>query len=370
MNTRIKNFGLLTTLLLSLILFQSFSKYDLTKTFSEEYNLNVDGTLDIYNKYGKVEIRSWDKQVAKIDVTVKVDARNEKKAEELLARINVEFTNNNNYVSAKTVISSDDNGSGWNISYNNNYTIDYIVYMPEKAHLKLFNKYGNSTVEALERSVDAEIKYGNISMDNVKGDVKLMLGYGNADIKDVRNLESEIKYSNMTGGNVGNLSMTSKYSKLKFQEVKDADVTSKYDTYEIVKINSLENEGKYDDFHIREASGVRFDTKYTQVDIDYLHEELIIDQKYGGVKIGELASTASLLDLDLEYTDVTVSKINTGYSLDMEGEHANYRIHRDFEVSYEKDDDDCCDVEIRGKYGNGATKIRAKMAFGNIKIRD
>ena len=242
--------------------------------------------------------------------------------------------------------------------------------MPANAHLKLFNKYGNSTVEALDRTVAAEIKYGNISMDNVKGDVSLKLGYGNANLKDVRNLQSEIKYSNLTCGNVGDLTMTSKYSKLKFQEINVADVTSKYDNYEINKIISLNNSGKYDDFHLREASEIRFDTKYTDVDVDYLHQELIIDQKYGGVKIGELASTASLLDLDLQYTDVTVKRVNTGYTLDMEGEHADYTVHSDFEVSFKNDEDSCCDIEVKGKYGNGATKIKAKMGYGNLKIRN
>jgi hypothetical protein len=365
MNTRIKVFGLFATLI-GFLLFQSFDKYDLTETYSEEFRLNADGTLDLYNKYGKVDIRTWDKQVAKIDIIVKVDARNEKKAQEVMDRILIHFSNNDNYVSAKTEIKAEVNNNGWTINYSNNFTIDYVVYMPINAHLKVFNKYGNTTIEALDRTVDAEIKYGNIDMENVKGDTKLMLGYGNANMNNMRNLNAEIKYSNLSAESVGNLVMDSKYSKLEIDEINDAEISSKYDNYRIGKVKRIKNVGKYDSFRIDEIDAIDIDTKYTDVTIDYLHSEMLMEQKYGGVKIKELGAEATLLDFDLKYTEVRIKNINTGYTLDMEGEHADYSVHDDFEVSHVNDEDECCDVELRGKYGNGATRIIAKMEYGGI----
>ncbi len=366
MNTKIKFFGLIVMLFCA-VTGQSFDKYDLTKTISQEYDLRADGTLDIYNKYGKVDIKTWDKQVAKIDIVIKVDARNDKKAQEMMDRIDVVFTNKPDYVSAKTTFSEDRKVSYQN-SYNAEYTIDYTIYMPKNAHLKIFNKYGNTEIEALDKSVAAEIKYGDLSMDNVIGDVDLQLGYGNAKMKDMASLTAQVKYSNVEAGNTGDLKMDSKYSQFEFNDLGDASIQSKYDTYSISKVKKLSNDGKYDDFDIKEAEAVNFETKYTDIEIDFLHYGIEVEQKYGDVEIKELGSKADYLTFNLEYTDVTVRRMNTGYSLDMEGEHSDYKIHSDFSTTYHSDEDECCDIEVKGNYGNGQTKIYAKLDYGHLKL--
>jgi len=346
---------------------QSFNEYDLEKTYAEEYDLNADGTLDIYNKYGPVKIMTWDKQSAKIDVLVKVDARNDKKAQEMMDRIDVEFSNNRNYVSAKTVF-KDDNSKGYTVNYNTKYEIEYTVYMPANAHLKVFNKYGHTTVDALDRTVDAEIKYGHITMGHVKGDVSLKLGYGEAHLQDMRNFDAEIKYSKVDVGNVENMNMESKYSQFSFENAKDVDIQSKYDTYRFKSVETLDNDGKYDDFRIGEVGDMVVNSKYTSVDVDFVGRKFWIDQKYGGVKIGELGAGAEEVYLDLEYTEVKIRKINTGYTLDMDGRYSSCSVHDDFEYTRQPDRDDSKNLRMKGHYGNGATKITAMFDYGGLRI--
>ncbi len=365
MNTKIKLFTLLT-ILTCFITGQSFTDYDLEKTYSEEYALSADGTLDLYNKYGEVKIMTWDQQRTKIDVVVKVDARNDKKAQEMMDRINIEFNSNGNYVSAKTVFDEGDY-SNYKTNYNTKYVINYTVYMPANAHLKVFNKYGNTSVEALERTVDAEIKYGNIKMDNVAGDVKLMLGYGNADFKSMRDFNAEVKYSKVRAGDIQNMKMESKYSEFSFDNAANVQIQSKYDTYYFTKVNSLANEGKYDDFRIKELGEMDISSKYTSVDIDMVLRKFSINQKYGGVKIGEMGSDMEEVYLDVEYTNVKIRRVNTGYTLDMDGEYTDYDLHDDFEATMKSDKDDK-NIRLKGHYGNGATKIRASMEYGGLRI--
>ncbi len=366
MNTKMNYFALFITLL-SFFVLQSFDKYDLEEHITKEFKLNPEGTFDIYNKYGKVDIKNWDNQSVKIDVHIKVDARNEKKAQETMDRISIDFENNANFVSAKTTI-GEENSGGISISYNNKFTINYTIYMPRNVHLNVFNKYGHTTIEELDRTVNAEIKYGNIDMENVKGDVSLKLGYGNANFKNVRNLSSEIKYSNLEATSVGNFNMHSKYSKIIVEEAKDVVIESKYDTYRLGTVLALENQGKYDNFRIKSAESTSFDTKYTDVSVEYLHTKFHMDQKYGSVKIGETGNKMEEVYVETEYTDVRIRGINTGYNLDMELENSDYNVHDDISISYKSKDDDCCDLRMKGDYGNGYTKIFVRMRYGGFTI--
>lgn len=367
MSTNIKYLTILT-LCLCFFVGQSFKRYDLVKNISKEFELRNDGTLDIYNKYGKVKIMTWSKEQTTIDVEIKVDARSERRAQEMLDRINVEFSNKPSYVSAKTVFKEDKRKS-YQMNYNSSFEINYTIYMPENAFLKVFNKYGNTKVEALNRDVDAEIKYGDIDMETVRGDVTLRLGYGNANLKEMNNLEATVKYSKGYFGDMKDLKMESKYSQFVFGNMQDAIIESKYDHYKINEVNIFKNYGKYDDFRIKSAVDVHFETKYTEIDIDFLGKGMNVDQKYGDVKISELGSGAEYLNFDLEYTDVIVRRVNSGYIIDLESDYTDLDVPNDFKITDLRSDlDDCCERDLSGELGNGQVKIKANLRYGELKI--
>ena len=80
--------GLLVTGLQAKNHYQEF-----TKTIKKEFDITRDGTTNIKNKYGKVDIKTWDKNRVKIDVRIVVNARSEKSAQEVFDRIDIGFSN-------------------------------------------------------------------------------------------------------------------------------------------------------------------------------------------------------------------------------------------------------------------------------------
>ena len=93
----------ITLLFVSLTL----SAEEVTKEFHKEYTPGPGTTMEINNRYGEVNISSWDKNQIVIDVKVTVDLPNKEKAEKLIGYIDVQFSENGNLIVAKTVI--DDN---------------------------------------------------------------------------------------------------------------------------------------------------------------------------------------------------------------------------------------------------------------------
>ncbi|MEM6699070.1 MAG: hypothetical protein AAF599_11780 [Bacteroidota bacterium] len=162
-----------------------------TKSITKTFPIAADGTTSLSNKYGKMEINIWDKNEVQITVNVKVDARNDRKEQEILDGIDVEFDNSGDYVSAETEFNL--KGSYNNVSYN----IEYEVYMPATNDLRASMKYGNLRLGKLRGKADIEVKYGNFHLESVGDNSEIEVAYSGSDctIVEAQNLSCEVSYS-------------------------------------------------------------------------------------------------------------------------------------------------------------------------------
>ena len=177
----------------------SLTAEEVKKEFHKEYSADTKTTLDISNKYGDVTIQGWDKDQVVIDVKVTVDMPNREKAEKLLGYIDIQFSQSDNYISAKTVIEDKFNFSGWGFD-SKKFNIEYNVKMPYTAALTLSNKYGNSEFNELRGLINLDIKYGNLTAGRMlRGNVKplnrLTLAYGKASIDEAGWLDINARYA-------------------------------------------------------------------------------------------------------------------------------------------------------------------------------
>lgn len=231
---------MLPILLLSLTL----TGQEVTKEFHEEYSAGASSELQISNKYGDVIIDSWDQDQIVIDVKVTVELPNRDKAQKLLDYINVEFSQNGDVISAKTVIDDKFSFSGWGGS-SRRFSIDYTVKMPVKASLALANRYGNSEIDELQGAVNIDIKYGNLyvgtlTRGNVKPLNRISIAYGKGSIGDAGWLDLMLRYVGETDlESCQALLIDSKYSKLSIGVASSVVGESKYDNLNIEQVNNL-----------------------------------------------------------------------------------------------------------------------------------
>ena len=107
-------------ILLCLFLGQTFAAWangpmqEFTKTINREFGTSADGITALYNKYGNVNVKTWQNNSVKIDVTIVVNAKSQREADESFKNINVNFINTWGYVKAETMIAEGlNNGGGW-----------------------------------------------------------------------------------------------------------------------------------------------------------------------------------------------------------------------------------------------------------------
>ncbi len=348
-----------------------FKKSEFTKTIKKEFQMSGTGEVSLANKYGKVDIQVWDKNVVKINVNIIVKARNEKAANQTFDRIDVDFSNSNSYVKAETVINSSKKGS-WNLWGNNNkgndFRINYEVFMPKNASLDLYNKYGNAEVAAIGGDAKISVKYGDFRVESVGRKCEIVLGYGNGTIVNTGDTRMEIKYSKMRIKEANHVEVDSKYSKIYIDQAADVSSTSKYDSYELTRVEDFTNSGKYDNFEIEQVRTVRANAKYSDFDIEQLGGKGHFDLQYGEAKIEELMAGFGELELNGSYTQFKVQLANgVGFELDADANYADIHYPSGMDVSYEKEKNS--HHTVRGsRAGKSGGTVRARMSYGGLRL--
>jgi hypothetical protein len=307
-------------IILSLLFgFCTLSGQELTKEFHKEYTAGANTTLEISNRYGDVVIESWDKNQVVIDVKVTIEMPNRDKAEKLLGYIDVNFSEGDNLISAKTVIDDNFNFTGWG-SDSRKFSIDYTVKMPVETALTLSNKYGNTDIDELHGLTNLDIKYGNLTAGkltrgNVKPLNKLSLAYGKGTITEAGWIDANIRYSGRFEISKSQaILLDSKYSKLSLGETSSMVGASKYDNIRLESINNMVVEDGYSEINIGTLKKkLNFSGSYGSLTVENIpagFESIDVKTRYMGVKLGIDESSSYRLDAKVTYGGLKYNQDN------------------------------------------------------------
>lgn len=343
---------------------------EFTKNINREFGTNSNGMTAIYNKYGTVNVKSWQNNSVKIDVTIRVNAANQAAADKMFDRIQVNFANTTGYVKAETMIQSK---SGWWGEENvcQDFKINYEVWMPAGNQLDLKNKYGNSYVAALNGKLTAEIKYGDLRTEALTGDADINLGYGKAFIAGVNNLYGQVSYGeiNLTAAK-GEVQLDSKYSELKLDKVGAARITSKYDDFTLGDIQDLRVQTKYSDLKVVRVGAVFITAQYTDVKLTTVSTSADVDLMYGGLKIEALGRDFTDANVTGKYTDVRITaERGAGYKFKLDGNYTDMAWASG--ASLRRQEKSSGSESVEGSVGNASARgtVKAKMQYGSFVLK-
>lgn len=341
---------------------------NIDKVIEKKFPINADGTLNLSNRYGSVDITSWDKNEVSIKVTISVNTSSQNKADEIFDRIDVIFENSSSYVSAVTEIESKESSwFSWGSWGSSDYQIDYDVKMPQSVHLKCSNKYGDTFITDLNNGSELTIAYGNIRMGSVEGPSTIETAYSNVEFGDLGDLKLTSKYSKIKGSSTQALTMDSKYSATKIGEVSTLKSESKYDSYIIDKAVKITNNGKYDSWEVNDVGTFTSSSKYTSFDIGSLGGDMEIEQKYGSIEVSKIACTKAKIKLSVEYTGIYLdTKDCPDLKVDYQGEYTDVNFSGDLDSQLRKEGKTSW---LNAEYGSGALDIKLTMRYGGIKMR-
>lgn len=267
-----------------------------TREVKKGFRVSKGSVIDIGNKYGDIEIDTWDKDSVKVEVFVRVSEKSRDKLKKKMSEISFEMSQSGHYLVINTrigdknnVIFSEFNKIKESIGVGDSQVeINMKVKLPNNLELKVANKFGNIYINDYKGDMTIDIANGKLKAHDLTGYVNLKLSFGDATINTMGSGALEIYYSDMNLSSAKKLRITSKTSDITITEIEDLLANSSRDTYRIRMVSDFETQSSWTDFSISE-----------------FHRKSDIRMNYGDLTIESIKSTFSNI-----YIDSRSSKIN------------------------------------------------------------
>ncbi len=330
------------------------SAEEVEKKFSKEFSAQGKDLLKIDNRYGDVVIENWNENKVSIEVTVNHPSKD--KAEKFMSMIDVFFNENDNTIEATTKI---EKNFSFKESDDRDFSIDYIVKMPESLNLELINRYGQVEIAKLTGHVNIAVKYGSLYVAELtRGKEeplnKISLAYSKGNIEECGWCELNLAYVSRLNVDVAKaLLVDSKYSKLFVDKLSSMVANTRYDQIEIDLLNNLIAEGAYTGFRLGTVTG--------KVDISTGYGSISIDKLKDGFKMVDIKAKYCQVKIDVEDNASYKLLLNTAYSgLSFDEDNAEI-INRIYDNNRKS---------VEAIIGNKDTEstIKVKSNYGSVKV--
>jgi len=319
------------------------------KIVEKVYSVGNGTSLEIENKFGYVEVNNWDKSEIKITVEIISNSKNEKRAQEHLERINIDFSEGNSSITCSTNFDNikSKNGEG--------FEVNYTIYMPAINPLSITNKFGDVRMDDRFGNLNLNVGYGSIKAGNVNGNSSIKVSFGKAELDVIKDGKIEVKYSNM-----------------QLEEADNIEVVQSFSDIELGKIKVLKLESKYGDVEIDEVDDINASVQFSGFGIGALNKSLIATTSYvGNFKLNKLAKTFTVVDIEGKFGSFNIG-IEEGLNADLDAKFsfADLKISSDVEIIFNYKVRDNNKRNYKGQIGNGHPdkKIKINSSYGNARI--
>lgn len=336
--------------------FATKGKYKETKVYKESYEVAKDARLQLHNKYGNINIESWNKKTIDIEVQVISTGKDEEDVLERLEEVDIQFFGNKSQVSVKTEIERKNNFFSWFGSNNASVRIDYIVKMPENNLLDLKNSYGDVFIDQLKGNVNLDVNYGSVKAGELWGEKNYI----------------ELDYSSGSGSEfefINRGTIDADYSTVEVAASDVLNVDTDYSSLRLGEINQLKFDMDYGKIKVEKAFVLTGETDYVSVRLGEVYVSLRLDMDYGSLTIDHLMPELKGLNLTTDYTNVDIH-VDQSLDFQIEAELSYAKLKCPSEVEYRKEVTKNTSRYYQGYMGdpNATTKIKIDSDYGNVKL--
>lgn len=328
-------------------------KHTKTKTIKKEFTINENAEIYLNNKYGNIDIKTWDRNEVSIEIIITTNGNNESKVEERLENINVHFENSSQEVSAKTHFKKQNNS--WNIfgrSSSVNMNVKYFVRMPISNNLTVNMDYGDVLLDELQGKAEIDCDYGKIYIGKLLNDNNsINLDYSRGSTIDfIKNGKINIDYSTIDIEEAGNVDLNTDYSNTTFD-----------------KVNNLNFNSDYGSLIVNNANKIVGNSDYVNLKFGNIKSTLIIVADYGNIKVDKMGENFNEVDLNTEYTGVKIGiDNNSSFALISDSQYSGVSLPEGF--NFTKQIEKNSKKYYEGTYNGSKGKITMKSQYGGIKI--
>lgn len=153
---------------------------DIRDTVKKSFKVDSGGTIFIDMDHGNVEIEVGSGDEVRIEVERHADVRDDRDAEWILERHELEMDQRGDNVTLVSRFDRDDRRWGRD---RNRLRIDVYIEIPERYNIDFTTGAGNVAIEDVEGDINGRTGAGNIEIEDVDGEVDVSSGAGNITIE-------------------------------------------------------------------------------------------------------------------------------------------------------------------------------------------
>lgn len=265
-----------------------------SRRINESFLVSPDAEIEIANKYGSIHLIPWEKDSVRFEIDIMVKGTKQAKVDKSYDYIEIDFKTSKYYLIAQTLFAgkssfwsdvSDLTGAIFNSSTKTK--IDYKVYVPQNAKLKILNKYGNIYTTDHKGPIEIELSNGDLKAHYFSGKTKITTEFGDSDIKKIDHGLLNINYGEFHLEEAGNIEIESKSSKLFISSSEQLTLNSKRDK-----------------IYLKEAGYISGTTYFSLLEADQLSNKLGLSTKYGDIEFKSFSDEMESFNLKSANTDV------------------------------------------------------------------
>jgi len=353
---------LFTLLLLPLLAFPNTGsmdgKHTKEKKIERQFDVNKKALLHIDNRYGNVDIATWNQNRIEIEVTIITNGNNEQEVQKRLDEISVDFEASSSRVSAVTSIANQrSNWTFWGTKSSNvNIKINYLIKMPVSNSLDIKNHYGAISLNRLNGNAILSCNYGSFIIGELNGDSnKLSFDYTNsATIGFVKNTTIDADYSEYVINKAENITYNGNYSRGEIMEV----------------LSSLDFNTSYGRLNVGKAKDIIGRSRYVTTTFGEVSHNLDLNASYGKISVDLLKESLKNVNITAKYTSVSLNyDSRAAFDLSAQLSYAGLKAADDIEFSVRDVQGNRSTYE--GHYGkrNSGNSIQVSSSYGGGKIQ-
>ena len=331
-----------------------FSKEKVEKSVHKAFEVNPNALVEINNSFGDVNIITWENNQVVIDITIKVSGRSQKKIDERLESISIQFQNNPDKVYAKTIIEKNWQWSWFGSYQQTDFEINYDIKMPRNNALELRNDYGAVILDKIDGNTAIHCDYGQVIIGELRGEKNtLSFDYSS---------NSSIDYINIG-------TIHADYSGFELGVANRLELKADYTSSKIEKVGHLDFNTDYGKLTVNQAEKVFGNGDYITLRFGSIQKQLDLETDYGSIRIDHIQSTAETIRVKSDYTSVRLGiSPQWDFNFDLDLEYAGFKT--DLPITYKKEILDNTEKQYLGYHRNEASTntLTVTADYGSLKI--
>jgi hypothetical protein len=268
-----------------------------TREFVKRFKIQPETRIDITNKYGKIELNTWDKDSVVIQFKMEINEKKPDKLAKTLANLDFDISNSQHYLIVKTQVDKNRNQVESELlkfketllQTNGSIRIDLMVWLPDDHELRLENKFGDIIMGDYKGETHIVLSNGKLKTGDLPKRSIMELSFADAMIDDLPNARIISNYSDIEVKNSGTIRLESKSSTIEILNSADLSIDSRRDKFRIRLANKLDATGNFSQFRISE-----------------LKDKANLHLSYGSLEMEKILNTFSSIYIESRSADINL----------------------------------------------------------------